>query len=118
FELLDRAVDQGAVRPRAIVCDIKVVASRFGLEAGGAVGGDAVAEAAVDALELAVGRIFDRQLFVAPLTGGLHAHVALPSTLADPQRRELMRHNLLVSNLFLENTDIARELVHAVDKCA
>ncbi len=52
-ELLERAVDQRAVRPRAAVRDIEMIAPGLGLEAGRAVGGDAVAEAAVGALELA-----------------------------------------------------------------
>src|SRR6201981_3565616 len=33
FELLERAIDQGSMRPRAAVRDIKVVASGFGLKA-------------------------------------------------------------------------------------
>jgi hypothetical protein len=32
-KFLDRAVDQGAMRPRTAVRDVKVIAARFGLEA-------------------------------------------------------------------------------------
>ena len=37
FELLDRAIDQRAVRPRTAVRDVEVIAAGFGLEAGGPV---------------------------------------------------------------------------------
>src|SRR5262249_62336087 len=72
-ELLERAVDQRAVRPRTAVGDVEVVASGLRLEAGGAVGGDAVAEAAVGALELAAGAGLLRQLPVPPRPRGPHA---------------------------------------------
>src|SRR5262249_22781076 len=62
FELLDRSIDQRAVRPRTAVRDVEVVAPGFGLEAGRPVSRDAVAEAAVGAPELAAGAGFLRQL--------------------------------------------------------
>ena len=66
-ELLQRAIDQRAVRPRAAVRDIEVIAAGLGLEAGRAVGGDAAAEDAVGALELAGLAGLLRQFAVAPL---------------------------------------------------
>ena len=46
--------------------DVEMIAPGLGLETGRAVGGDAVAEAAVGAPELAAGAGFLRQLAVAP----------------------------------------------------
>ena len=76
LELLERAVDQRAVRPRAAVRDIEVIAPGLGLEAGRAVGRDAVAEAAVGALEFAARAGFLRQLAVAPRAVDQNAHYA------------------------------------------
>ena len=44
IEVLERAEQLGAVRPRAADRGIQVIARRLGLEAGRAVGGDEVAE--------------------------------------------------------------------------
>jgi hypothetical protein len=76
LELLQHAKDLGAVRPRAGVSDVKVIAAGFGRKAGGAVGGDAVAEYAVDALEIAGLAGLLRQFFVAPLAVEQDAHQA------------------------------------------
>ncbi len=113
FELLDRAVDEGAMRPRAVMRDVEVIAAGLRLETGRAVGGDAVAEAAVDALELAVLRVLDRQFLVAPLAVDQNAHdevlfaiaqaastMAAPSPLS-PHIGELRRHNLFIRNVAL-----------------
>ncbi len=74
LELLDRAIDQRAMRPRAAVRDIKMIAAGLGLEARRAVRGDAIAEHAVDALELAGLAGFLRQLAVGPFAVDKYAH--------------------------------------------
>jgi hypothetical protein len=51
-----------------------VIAAGLGLEAGGAVGGDAVAERAVDALELAGLAGLLRQLALGPHAVDQYAH--------------------------------------------
>src|SRR5262249_50099313 len=56
------------------VRDIEMVARRLRLEAGRAVGGDTVAEAAVDALEVAALAGLLRQLLVAPDTVDQYTH--------------------------------------------
>src|SRR5262249_14005900 len=75
LELLQRAIDQGAMRPRAAVRDVEVVAARLGLEAGRAVGRDAIAKPAVGAAELADAADFLGKLFVAPNALDQEAHV-------------------------------------------
>ena len=75
-ELLERAKDLRAVRPRAGVGDVEVIAAGLGRKAGGAVGGDAVAEHAVDALEIAGLAGLLRQLLVTPLAVEQDAHHA------------------------------------------
>src|SRR5262249_58910504 len=89
LELLERAVDQGAVRPRAGMRDVEMVARRLRLEAGGAVRRDAVAEAAVGALELAGLAGLLRQLLVAPDAVDQYAHYSVPTV--------VMRHQNLRS---------------------
>ena len=74
LELLDRAIDQRAMRPRAAVRDIKMIAAGLGLEARRAVRGDAVAEHAVHALELAGLAGFLRQFAVGPFAVDEYAH--------------------------------------------
>src|SRR5262252_4746871 len=54
--------------------DVEMIARRLGREAGGAVRRDAVAEAAVDALELAALAGLLRQLLVAPDAVDQYAH--------------------------------------------
>ena len=56
--------------------DVEVVASGLRLEAGGAVGGDAVAETAVGAAEVAAGPGFLRKLAVPPGPLDENAHYA------------------------------------------
>src|SRR5262245_12316201 len=75
-ELLDRTVDQSAVRPRAAVGDVEMIASGLGLESGRAVRRDAVAEAAVGAAKVAAAAGFLRQLAVAPGAVDQNAHYA------------------------------------------
>src|SRR5262245_21665543 len=75
-EVLDRTVDQGAVRPRAAVGDVEVIASGLGLASGRAVRRDAVAHAAGGAAEVAAAAGFLRQLAVAPGAVDQNAHYA------------------------------------------
>src|SRR5262249_35880508 len=75
LELLERAIDQGAMRPRARMRDVEVIAVRLGRKPRRAVRRDAVAKAAVDALELARLSGLLRQLLVAPDAVDQHAHV-------------------------------------------
>jgi hypothetical protein len=77
-EFLERAIDQGAMRPRAAVCDIKVIAAGLRLEARRAVRADAVAELAFRAAECAVPAGFLRQFFVAPHAVDQHTHQVSP----------------------------------------
>src|SRR5205823_1219482 len=53
LELLERAEDQGAVRPRAAVGNIEVIASRLRLESGRTICSDTTAKSAVGAMEFA-----------------------------------------------------------------
>src|SRR5262249_51030754 len=75
-QLLEREVNLGAVRPRARIGDIEVIASGLGRKAGRAVRGDAVAEHAVHALEITgLADLVDR-ILVAPLAVYQHTHYA------------------------------------------
>jgi hypothetical protein len=74
--LLKRPIDQGAVRPRATVRDIEMVAARLGLESGRTVGRDAVAEPAVGAAELSEAAGLLREVLVTPNPLDQHAHEA------------------------------------------
>ena len=62
IELFQRTIDQSAVSPGATVGDIEVVAPGLCFEAGGTVGGDAVAEPAFRALEAAAVCVLLRKL--------------------------------------------------------
>ena len=73
-ELLDREVMQRAMRPRAVVRDIEMIAPGLGLVAGRAVGRDAVAEDAFGAVEFAGLAGFRRKLLVAPFAVDQNAH--------------------------------------------
>src|ERR1700723_2991806 len=75
-ELLESEKNLCAVRPRAGIGDIEVIASGLGRKAGRTVGRDAVAEHAVHALEIAgLADLVDR-IFVAPLAVDQHTHYA------------------------------------------
>jgi hypothetical protein len=74
LELLQCAEDQRPVRPGAAMRDVEMVAPRLRLESGGAVGRDAVAEPAVDALERAVLAGFRGEILVAPLAVHQDSH--------------------------------------------
>src|SRR5207237_928121 len=77
LELFQRQENQRAVRPRAVPGDVEMVATRFRLIAGQAVGADAIAKHALDALELAGPARFLRQLLVlAPCTFDQHSHAS------------------------------------------
>jgi len=65
--------------PGAAVGEIEVIAPRLGLESRGAVGGDPVPEAAVDALELARPADLVGQVLIAPDAVDEHAHERPPS---------------------------------------
>src|SRR5215471_6682366 len=86
FELLDRSIDQRAVRPRTAVRDVEVIAPGFGLEAGRTVRRDAVAEAAVGAPELAAGAGLLWKLAVPPRTLNQNAHFKPPPRARAPRR--------------------------------
>ena len=75
-ELFERTKDLRAVRPRAGVGDVEVIAAGLRRKAGGAVGGDAVAEHAIDTLEIAGLAGLLRQLLVTPLAVEKDAHHA------------------------------------------
>src|SRR5262249_44727440 len=77
-QFLQRAVDQRAVRPRAAVRDVEVIAAGLRLVAGRTVGRDAVAELALGAAKVAFSAGFLRQLLVAPYAVDQHAHVGSP----------------------------------------
>ena len=68
------AGDKSGNCPRASVRHIKMVAAGLGLEAGGPVGGDAVAEAAVGPMKAAGLAGFLRKLAVCPDTVDQYAH--------------------------------------------
>jgi hypothetical protein len=74
IELLQRAIDQGAVCPRAAMRHIEVIAARLGLEARRAVGGNAAVKHAVGPLELPGLAGLLRQLTVGPLAVDQNAH--------------------------------------------
>ena len=73
-ELLDGAVDQHAVPPRALVRDVEVIAAGLGLVAGRAVGSDAVAENAFGAVQFAGLSGFCRKLLVDPIAVDQNTH--------------------------------------------
>ena len=66
IELFERQIDLGTMRPRAGIGDIKMIASRFRLEPGRAVRRHAVAESAVETLEIAGLANFRRRFFITP----------------------------------------------------
>ena len=78
FQFLERAVDQGAVRPRAAVRHIEVIAAGLRLESRRTVGADAVAEPALGSAERAVLADLLRQFLVAPRAVDQHAHEFSP----------------------------------------
>ena len=76
FELLERAIDQRAVRPGAAVRHIEMIAAGFGFESRRTVGADAAAKSAIGALELSGLTGLFRQLAVRPLALDHHTHFA------------------------------------------
>src|SRR5262249_25626609 len=76
FELLERPIDHGAMRPRAVMRDVEMIAARLGRKPGRAIGGDAVAKPAVDTLERAALGEFLRRIAFDPLTVAEIAHCA------------------------------------------
>ena len=101
FELLHHAVDQSTVRPRAVVRHIEMIAAGLGLEAGGAVGRDAVAEPAVGAAKLPPLTGLLRKLAVGPNTVDQNAHVD-PDPFGDaPARLTPLSMPLAVSRHFV-----------------
>ena len=76
-ELLQRQINLRAMRPRAGIGDIEVIAPGLGRKARRAVRRDAVAEDAVDALKIAGLAGFRRRVLVAvPFAVDQHAHYA------------------------------------------
>ena len=76
IQFLKREIDLRAVRPRAGVGDIEVIAPGLGFEAGRAVSCDAVAKGAVHPLEIAGLAGFRGRVLVSPLAVDQHAHQA------------------------------------------
>src|SRR5262249_43172032 len=66
FQFLERTVDQRPMCPGTAVRDIKMVAAGFCLEPGRAVGGDSVAEHAVNTAKFAGTANLLGQFFIAP----------------------------------------------------
>src|SRR5439155_10509174 len=76
LQFLEREEDQHPVRPRAVPSHVQVIAACLGLVARRAVGGDAVAKHALDALELARRAGLLRQLLLAPGAVDQDAHAS------------------------------------------
>ena len=75
-KFLQSQIDLRAMRPRAGIGHVEVIAPGFGFEAGRAVGGDPVAENTVDPLEITGAASFLRQILVAPFAVDQNTHQA------------------------------------------
>src|SRR5262249_51574514 len=87
-ELLEHAIDQGAVRPRAAVRDVKVIAPGLSLEPGRPIGSNAAAKSAVGAAKFSAAAGLLRKLLVAPSPVDQHTHGSPPICRCQTQREQ------------------------------
>ena len=74
IESLERAIDQGAVGPRAAVRDVEVIAPGLGFEPRRPIGCNAVAKSTVDTAEFPAAAGLLKKLLVAPNPVDQHTH--------------------------------------------
>ena len=86
-ELLERAIDQGAVRPWAAVRDVEVIAIGLSFEPGRPIGRNAVAKSAIGTAELSAAAGLLRELLVAPNPLDQDTHSSPPICRRQPKRK-------------------------------